>query len=331
LNSPTELRVIDVCTGTTRVAQAFRAKGWVVESSDLSWASEAYAHAFLQRTSESGKRIGDLVVELNNASPRIGWITTNYCDVSGVSGGSVRMWRPENGQKADGIRDTIDAWETSGRINHHEAMILVAVLIFALDKVDNSVGVQQAYLKEWAARTADALVLRDLPFADSIVGKHHIGNCLEVVYENADLAYIDPPYSAHSYSTYYHIWDSVTRWDKPAVSLKTNRRIDRVSGADEFDEGMVSPWNSKRTALSSFMAICEALPVRHVLISYNNESIVSIDTLVEALREKFGVDSVIIEEIGHKRNIMSQIGNATLYKTEYKTENIEYFIWIHKD
>ena len=80
LNGPVALRVIDVCTGTTRVAQAFRARGWSVQSSDLSWASEAYAHAFLIRTAESGKRIGELVAELNGASvsPVVGWITTNY-------------------------------------------------------------------------------------------------------------------------------------------------------------------------------------------------------------------------------------------------------------
>lgn len=327
---PVAGRMIDVCSGTTRVAQAFRSRGWAVQTSDLSWATEAYAHAFLIRTAESGSRVGGLLAELRGVPESVGWITTNYCDVSGVEGGTVRMWRPENGRKADGIRDKIADWELSGYINRHEAMILVACLIFALDKVDNSVGVQQAYLKNWATRTSDALTLADLPFPGGAVAKHYVGNCLEIAYEEADFAYIDPPYSAHSYSTYYHIWDSITRWDKPAVSLKTNRRIDRVSGADEFDEAMVSSWNSKRTALQSFMAICESLPVRNVLISYNNESILPIKILCDSLKERFGPDSVSIEEIHYKRNIMSQIGNAVLYKSEFKTENTEYLIWIKK-
>ena len=322
--------MIDVCSGTTRVAQAFRGRGWTVQTSDLSWATEAYAHAFLIRTAESGRRIGGLLAELREVAGSVGWITTNYCDVSGVEGGTVRMWRPENGRMADGIRDKIAGWEASGHINRHEAMILVACLIFALDKVDNSVGVQQAYLKDWATRTADTLSLVDLPFRDGPVATHYVGNCLEIAYEEADFAYIDPPYSAHSYSTYYHIWDSITRWDKPAVSLRTNRRIDRVSRADEFDETMVSSWNSKRTALQSFMDICESLPVRHVLISYNNESILPIDVLCDSLKEKFGADAVSIEEIQYKRNIMAQIGNAALYKSEFKTENVEYLIWIKK-
>lgn len=323
-------KMIDVCSGTTRVAQAFRKRGWSVQSSDLSWATEAYANAFLSRTAVSGARIGGLIAELQGVAPKVGWITTNYCDVSGSTGGLVRMWRPENGRKADGIRDRIAEWASGGHINHHEAMILVACLIFALDKVDNSVGVQQAYLKSWATRTSDSLALADLPFHDGPQGKHYVGNCLELLYEGADLAYIDPPYSAHSYSTYYHIWDSITRWDKPAVSLTTNRRIDRVSGAGEFDEGMVSSWNSKRTALESFMTVCESLPVKYILISYNNESIVPASVLIDSLKDRFGSDAVTAEEVAYKRNIMSQIGNAVLYKSEFKTENVEYLIWIRK-
>ena len=327
---PVAGRMIDVCSGTTRVAQAFRSRGWVVQTSDLSWATEAYAHAFLIRTAESGSRVGGLLAELRGVPESVGWITTNYCDVSGVEGGTVRMWRPENGRKADGIRDKIADWELSGYINRHEAMILVACLIFALDKVDNSVGVQQAYLKSWATRTSDTLRLVDLPFTHGPIACHYVGNCMNIEYEEADFAYIDPPYSAHSYSTYYHIWDSITRWDKPAVSLKTNRRVDRVTGTSEFDNTMVSSWNSKRTALRAFINICESLPVRYLLISYNNESIIPINHLCDSLKEAFGSDAVSIEEIQYKRNIMAQIGNATLYKTEYNTMNVEYLIWIKK-
>ena len=115
------------------------------------------------------------------------------------------------------------------------------------------------------------------------------------------------------------------------MSLTTNRRIDRVSGAAEFDDDMVSSWNSKRTALESFMTVCESLPVRQILISYNNESILSGKVLTDALKERFGVAAVTVEEIPYKRNIMSQIGNATLYKDEFKTENVEYLIWVRRN
>jgi adenine-specific DNA-methyltransferase len=330
LNTPTSLSIIDVFAGTTRVSQVFRSKGWQVQSSDLAWATEAYANAFLIRTEESGIRIPELIKKLNSTDlSEADWITNTYCDVSGIEGsGSVRMWKPANGRRADYLRNSIEAMLTDGSINKHEAMILITCLIFALDRVDNSVGVQQAYLKDWAKRTNDTLNFRDLPFYSGPPAKHYVGNCLLITYDPADVAYLDPPYSAHSYSTYYHIWDSITRWDKPEVSLQTNRRIDRVSKSSEFDSDMVSPWNSKRTALDAFIQLCKQLPVKHLLISYNNESILSLDILVEALKTEFG--NVDVENITYQRNIMSQIGNATLYNNTFKTENTEVLLWINK-
>jgi adenine-specific DNA-methyltransferase len=333
-NQPT-LRVIDTMTGTTRVAQAFRAQGWSVQSTDLSWASEAYAEAFLRRTAESGARIPQLIAELDAVVPVSDWITQTYCDVSGATGGNVKMWSKANGQKADAIRNRIAEWKAQSRINRHEEMILVACLIFALDRVDNSVGIQQAYLKQWAARTANPLQLVDLPFGSgSGSATHTVANCLTHPYEAADIAYLDPPYSSHSYSTYYHIWDSITRWDKPAVSLTTNRRIDRVSGSAEFDAEMVSPWNSKVRALEACITLIRRLPVTYVLVSYNDESLIPVDTLMKALGDEFGAGAVQKQEIPYKRNIMSQIGNAAVGNAERgeeaTTTNKELLIWVKK-
>ena len=327
LPAAVEKTFLDVFTGTTRVAQAFRAAGWKTSSSDLSWASEAYAHAFLIRTAASGSRIPQLIERLRAVPPSADWITQNYCDVVTPEGGVVKMWKPENGKKADAMRNTIATWEAAGEITHHEAMILVACLIFALDKVDSSVGVQQAYLKTWAARASNPLDLHDISFPEGPYGSHFIGNALTNDYAAVTLAYVDPPYSSHSYATYYHIWDSITRWDKPAVGLKTNRRIDRVSGAEEFDESMHSAWNSKRTALDAFMKLVGRLPAKYVVISYNDESLVPLETLEGALKEKW---TVRIKKIPYKRNIMAQIGNAAGNGQESVTENHEALIWVVK-
>jgi len=324
--------LLDVFTGTTRVGQAFRAAGWRVTTSDLSWASEAYAAAFIERTPASGARIPQFIQTLAALEPAAdaapGWLERTYCDVIAADGGIVRMWKPTNGRKADAIRDQIQAWAAAVTISRHEEMILVAALIFALDRVDSSVGVQQAYLKSWAARASNPLVLEDLPCAAGPAGNHIVGDALTISYPAATVAYLDPPYSAHSYATYYHIWDSITRWDKPAVGLKTNRRIDRVSGADAFDAAMVSPWNSKKTALKAFLDLVGRLPVSWVVISYNDESLIPLETLIEALKKGWGEAAVTVKLIPYKRNIMCQIGNATAEGA--KTENREVLIAVRK-
>lgn len=321
--------VIDVFTGTTRVAQAFKARGWTVQTSDLSWASAAYSGTWIENQGDN-THLQAKIDFLNNMEGVEGWITKNYCDAKGEDNAIVRVWQPKNGKKADAIRDQIEAWWVNGEIANWEKDTLVTSLILALDKVDNTVGVQQAYLKTWCTRSYNDLHL-ELPKVTACPkGKHHVGDCLTLQYEKADLAYLDPPYSSHSYSTYYHIWDSIAEWDKPEVGLKTNRRIDRISGHSSYDDSMASRWNNKKSALAAFEKLIDRLPVKWVLVSYNNESLVEIEKL-ETLFKKY--PKVTTVKIDYKRNIMSQIGNAVKDKpedTEFKTENVEYLFLIEK-
>ena len=315
--------MIDAFTGTTRVAQAFRQEGWDTQTSDLSWASECYAQTFLQINDNS--HLEPVIEALNKTTPKTGWLTKYYCDARTSEGNVVRVWQPENGRKADGIRDSIEA--KGGKITKQEKATLITALIFGLDKVDNTVGIQQAYLKTWCTRSYNKLTLK-LPNVVTMIkppkSKHYVGDTLLIKYDPVDLAYIDPPYSSHTYFSYYHIWDSIARWDKPDVGLKTNRRIDRITASDEYDGAMASPWNSKIHALEAFERLFTRLPARYLLISYSNESLVPINDLIE-LSRKFG--KIVVNEIDYKRNIMSQIGNGEIGKKKNK----EYLILIKKN
>jgi adenine-specific DNA-methyltransferase len=313
--------VIDAFTGTTRVAQAYRQSGYDVVSSDLAWASEPYAYTYLISTDNN--RVQHLVDMLNNLPGEEDWITKNYCDVTSDDGGIIRVWQKKNGMRADAIRNKIEELDVS----REEKMILITSLIHALDRVDNTVGVQQAYLKTWCKRSFNDLKIVAPPTVNGKPGVHFVGNCLEIDYPESDIAYLDPPYSSHSYASYYHIWDSITRWDKPEVALKTNRRIDRVKG-EKFDESMRSTWNVRTEALNSFVELIYRLPVKYVLISYNDESIIKKKDLL-FMCECF--NSFEVREIDYKRNIMSTIGNAQIYKNDgFKTKNKELLILIEK-
>jgi adenine-specific DNA-methyltransferase len=107
------------------------------------------------------------------------------------------------------------------------------------------------------------------------------------------------------------------------VGLKTNRRIDRVTSADEYDDSMASPWNSRTKAAAAFEKLIKRLPVTYVLISYNNESLVPIEDLI-ALCRRYG--PTLYEQIDYRRNIMSQIGNGEVGAER----NTEYLILLKK-
>lgn len=299
---------IDVFTGTTRVAQALRSENISVTTSDLSWASEAYAQTFVHNG--DNRHLAPLIAQLNNITPEADWLTKYYCDVlsSDGKGGIVKVWQERNGMKADAIRNHIETLS----IEPWEKMTLITSLIFALDKVDNTVGLQQAYLKEWCTRSHNELVLT-LPALiwnpdtepTPVTGQHFVGDALKIQYPSADLAYLDPPYSPHSYSTYYHIWDSIVRWDKPGVDLKTNRREDRCARNDKYDNTNESAWNRKAQALKAFDDLILRLDTKYVLVSYSSDSLVPIQDLI-ALCETHG--KVTVERIDYKRHIMCKIG-----------------------
>jgi adenine-specific DNA-methyltransferase len=319
-------KVLDVFTGTTRVAQAFKMHGYEVTTSDLSWASEAYSNTFICNNG-SVEHLQKYIDELNEVAPKADWLTNHYCDVAAQADASVniKVWKRKNGMKADAIREHIETLN----IKEWEKMYLISCLIFALDKLDNTVGLQQAYLKGWKSdRVDNDLKLSLLPGIKGTVGKHIVGDALKIDHEEAAIAYLDPPYTAADYSTYYHIWDSITKWDKPQVSLKTNRRIDRVKSSDKADKSMQSPWYSKKKALKATEELINRLPVQYCIFSYSDEGLISYEEM-EALCKKY--KSYKFHQQAHNRHVMSKIGaGGEEAENANKKKNIEYVIVIEK-
>lgn len=296
---------IDVFSGTTRVAQYLRQRGISMITSDLAWATTCYAHTYVHNL--DNRHLKTHIEIMNSLDPCQGWLSENYTGDTDQTAqrGEGRCFQLKNAMKADAARDWID---TQTGLTLWEKMTLITSVINALDAVDNTVGVQQAYLKEWCDRSSNDIVFKLPSCVKGPIGKHIEGDALKINYPTADLAYLDPPYSPHSYATYYHIWDSIAKWDKPQTTLKARRRVDRVAKHADFDSSMDSMWNHPKQAVDAFDTLIGRLPVRYVMISYNDESIVSEKELERVCRQHGTVKKNLID---YKRNIMSQVGNAT--------------------
>lgn len=317
---------IDVFSGTTRVAQYLRQMGVQTTTSDLSWATTCYAKTFVHNDDNS--HLSSYIAEMNMLKPSFGWLSENYTgelpqDELRSDG---RCFQLKNAMKADAARDWVH--RNAYGLSDWEQATLITSIIRGLDAVDNTVGIQQAYLKEWCKRSYNDIEFKLPPQVDGPVSKHLEGDALKLEYEDHEVAYLDPPYSPHAYSTYYHIWDSIARWDKPETALKARRRVDRVAKHESYDEGMTSPWNRPKAALGAFDALLSRLPVRHAIISYSDESLVDRDDLIAKCKEHGAVQ---VQEIDYGRNIMSQIGNATKHGDPTKGQrNKELLIVVSK-
>lgn len=327
---------IDVFTGTTRVAQAFRQNGIKVITSDLAEASRVYSNALIKQQDNS--RLQKYIDEMNNLEGYKGWFTENYSggDTWQEPKGDGRYTYPPNAMKVDAARDYIETLD----INQVDKDTLICSIIFAVNKVNNSVGQQQAYLKDWCSRSLNEILFVLPPQIEGPWGGHITGDCLENDYPKADLAYLDPPYTPTvAYHTYYHIWDSIALWDKPQTGGKARRRIDRVKrgNKENYNETFLDiPWYDiknqdnieQNKAHQAFKTMVEKLDVKYVMISYSNESIVSKTQMINLLNQYGEVE---LFEIDHKRMVMGSIGHSSKGNLiEKNNPNVTEYIFLLK-
>jgi adenine-specific DNA-methyltransferase len=282
---------LDLFTGTTRVAQAFKKLGMNVTASDVASYAECFGKTWIELDGDSANR-GELVqalAELESLPGEAGYFTQKFCE-------EARYFQPKNGERVDAIRERIET-------DYRESWMyypLLTSLILGADRVDSTTGIQMAFLKGWASRSGNRLELRD-PELLAGVGRSIRGDALEIVKDlpPVDLAYLDPPYNQHRYFSNYHVWESLVRWDKPETYGIANKRL------DARDAEMKSPFNSKKTMAKALAQLVDDLKCETMVLSYNNESWLSRDNLMEIASKRGHVE---ILDFDFKRYVGSQIG-----------------------
>jgi len=265
---------VDLFTGTTRVAQAFKAQGLAVTALD----SARYAHVFAQTyiaTDAATADVGALtaaIAHLNGLPGRPGYVHDTFCS-------EARFFQPFNGARIDAVRDAIES-EYAGSPLYP---LLLTSLIEAADRVDSTTGVQMAYVKQWAPRSARPLTLR-VPELLPGGGRAVLGDALELTPTLGpfDLAYVDPPYNQHRYFTNYHVWETLVAWDAPEAYGVARKRI------DSRDPSTRSAFNSKRTMPDALRRVVRDLDCRLLVLSYNDEAWLNAEELETVCREGGG-------------------------------------------
>lgn len=303
--------VADLFSGTSRVGHALKGAGYRVLANDHNAYAATLARCYVEADHESVARDAErLIRELSSLPGKAGYFTETFCVQS-------RFFQPKNGARVDAIRDAIAAKCLSPAL---EAVLLVS-LMEAADRVDSTTGVQMAYLKQWAARAHNDLQLRlpdVLPRAVNGAGQAFELDASEAAAAmEADLAYLDPPYNQHKYLGNYHVWETLVRWDAPAVYGIACKRVDCRSRASDY--------NSRVRSADAIAGLVASLRSRYVLVSFNDEGFLPRVEL-ERILGAFGPVRVLTHE--HKRYVGAQIGiynpAGALVGTPGKRKNKEF-------
>jgi adenine-specific DNA-methyltransferase len=283
--------VLDPFSGTARVGHALKAAGYRVLASDHNRYAEVLARCLVQADADDVAAPAErLLAELNALPGRAGWFTETYCERS-------RYFQPKNGARIEAIRERIAALSLEPEL---EAVLLTSLLL-AADRVDSTTGVQMAFLKEWAPRAHRELELRLPPLlrrARAGKGVALSGDALAIAQDTeADVVYLDPPYNQHSYLGNYHVWETLVRWDRPAVFGVACKRTDVQQRKSEF--------NSRQRCRDALAALVATVRARYVVLSFNDEGYLSPGDL-EAILATRG--EVMTLSFDHPRYVGARIG-----------------------
>lgn len=293
--------VIDIFSGSGVVSSYLKARNYNVIGNDIMF----FSYVLSRGTSALNavpdftdlgianpiQYLNDLNIDNTNIDLSDCFIYQNYSPHDNVS----RMYfQNANAVKIDIIRITIEEWKNNELINDDEYYYLLAALISAVPYVSNITGVYGAYLKHWDARTYNELILKE-PKIISNGGRavFYNENCdllLPDIF--GDLLYADPPYNSRQYLPNYHILETIAKYDRPVIHGVTGMRDYQAQRSD---------FCTIRGVENAFRRMIENANVRYILISYNNEGLLSTERL-SALCEEYAVnDSFRLYEIDYRR------------------------------
>jgi adenine-specific DNA-methyltransferase len=331
-------KTLDGFAGSTRVAQCLKMSGYDVDCNDISMYSKVFGDCYIVNNQDASF-YKEKIEYLNNLKGYEGWYTQNYGGLvtnnpkgSAVQAdGKKRPWQKHNTMRLDAIRDEIDKISD----NEIEKSVLLTSLMMAMDKVDNGLGHQVSYLKEWSSRSSLNIKL-EIP--DLITGKGEYNSYSGDIFDvknQYDLIYLDPPYGTNNektkttrvrYASYYHLWTTIVKNDKPDLFGASLRREDASS---DTKPGAVSVFESTNyeTVKNSIYNLIDKLDSRYFLFSYNNKSKVKIDDLIQM----FSTDFSLVETryFKHKENVQKKLTSNKEWLGD-TGENLEYLFLIEK-
>ena len=239
---------IDLFSGTGVVASSFNSDKVKIITNDLLYSNYVIAKSFFE-TTKSPIGILKKIESLN-------LIKTDKANYFSQNFGNKYFTR-DNAIKIGAIREKIEKISTSAE----EKFILITSLIYASDKVANTVGHYDAYREKLDMKGKLELLLPNIDYSKNRNNKVYCMDSNILTNEiKGDVVYIDPPYNSRQYSDTYHLLDNLALWKKPDVFGK----------AKKMDRSHIKSKYCSKDAVLEFQDLITKLNTKHIIVSYNN-------------------------------------------------------------
>lgn len=275
----------DIFAGTGVVGARFNNPDVKIISNDFLFANYACLQAFLGASKDLQKSISEKIKHLNDLSND----KDNY--FSKHFGGTY--FTEENARKIGAIREELDRIVAS----EDEKNILICSLIYAVDKVANTVGHYDAFRKKLDMLQPIKLLIPDVDYSRNTNNKVYQEDANALVREiSCDVLYIDPPYNSRQYSDAYHLLENLAEWKKPEV-VGVGKKMDRSHIKSDY---------CLKSATSAFADLIRNADCKHILLSYNNTG----DSKDGRSNARMSDDEIL--------QILNDKGDVEIFEKDYK-------------
>ncbi len=275
----------DIFSGTGVVGERFNNGEIKIISNDLLNTNYVCLKAFLGSKKDIEESIIEKINHLNNLEVK----EKNY--FSEHFGGT--FFTIENAKKIGAIREEI---ETIAE-NEEEKNILLCSLLYAVDKVANTVGHYDAFRKKLDSVQPLKLLVPDIDYSHNSQNEIFNEDSNSLIRKiSCDVLYIDPPYNSRQYCDAYHLLENLSEWKKPKVE----------GVAKKMDRSHIKSAYCLKNATQAFEDLIRNANCKHILLSYNNTA----DSKDDRSNARMKDDDII--------RILKEKGEIEIFEKDYK-------------
>ena len=278
-----KLRVFDVFSGSGVVSRYLKAHASYLASNDIADYAATIARCYLRNRSTVdfpllGRTITDLNARVDDQGWPRGFIQELYSpkDEDAITHEDRVFYTIDNARRLDNYRRMMDDTPRDCRD------MLLASLLHKASVHANNGGVFKGFYKnrhtgigQYGGTSADALtrirgpIHLELPVLSRFECDYRVyqgdANQVALGVKDMDIAYIDPPYNQHPYGSNYFMLNLLVHYRRP-------KKISRVSGIPV--DWQRSGYNIRARSLPLLRQLLDALDVRFLLVSFNDEGFI---------------------------------------------------------
>lgn len=254
---------------------------------DFLYSNEIIYNAFFKSEPIDFVKVDKIKAEFNNINVKT--IKPNY--VSRNFGN--KFFSNNDALKIGYIREEI---EHMHNITQREKDVLIASLLYSIDKIANTVGHYDAYIK--GKKIKDLFVYELInPIAyeekEICISRKDANEFAKEL--KCDIVYIDPPYNSRQYSRFYHLLENIAQWKKPKL----------YGTACKPEPENMSEY-CRNSATKAFNDLISSIKSKYIVVSYNN----TYNSKSSSSRNKISLDDI--------KEILTQRGTVSIYEKPYR-------------